>query len=114
MQGIVGMRQLRFDSNFWPDMHVEIQQRRATGVPLPNEFFEDLTQALATLATHDISMMRVDFVRFPIDVPNDPTRRCLHVGNNGSKLIWMLQGAAQDAHMRAIAGYHVVVLQFVF
>ena len=68
-------RRLHFDANFWPSLICTAQSLVAAGTPLTANFFVRLTQALATLGSYDIDMMRVDFVRFPVHVAADGDAR---------------------------------------
>jgi hypothetical protein len=108
MQEISSMpRQVVFDAEFWPTMHTLINTRKATGMPLETEFYEQLAEALATLGTVDLSTLRLDFVRFPI-IPDNVNVRTIRVGAV-AMLKWSFQGAKHDAPFHAIAGARIVV-----
>ncbi len=100
-------RQLVFEADFWPAMHVETQTRLATGSALPPEFFALLFEALSTLASHDMGLMKLDFRRFPAD-PEDLAVRRIHIGVYGY-ISWRFAGANRDAELRAVAGGRIVV-----
>jgi hypothetical protein len=88
-------RQLVFDADFWPSLHVTIQTRLVTHTKkVPEQFYAHLAEALATLGSHDAAMMRVDFVRFPADA-QDVTARLIDVGTD-ARLRWKFQGFDQQ------------------
>ena len=68
-------------------------------------------EALATLATHELGMMRADFVHFPADAEHANARR-ISVGPH-AHLRWRFQGVHQEAPMHAIAGARIVVTDIV-
>lgn len=112
MQDIAtGMRQIRFEAAFWPDMQVRVQTAAASGAPLPAAFHERLAEALATLSTHDIAAMRIDFRTFPA-VPDSVETRFIRLGNTDDdpRLVFRFVGARRDAPMRAVAGMHILVV----
>jgi hypothetical protein len=117
-------RQLVFDGDFWPTLHVVLQTRMcmaaaevgdaASAVPMSSSgpgLFELVVEALATLATHELGMMRADFVRFPADAEHANARR-ISVGPH-AHLRWRFQGVHQEAPMHAIAGARIVVTDIV-
>ena len=101
-------RQLVFDADFWPSLHVTIQTRRVTAAPVPEEFHAKLAEALATLGSHELSLMRLDFMRFPAVAGDEVDTRLINVGAY-AQLRWSFQGAKQDAPFHAIAGARIVV-----
>lgn len=104
-------RQLVFDAEFWPSLHATVQTRLATN-PVPESFFAQLAEALATLGSYELAMMRLDFTRFPA-YAGDVNMRLINVGNN-AQLRWSFQGARQDAPIQAIAGCRIVILDIIW
>lgn len=102
-------RQLVFDADFWPSLHVTIQTRRMTAAPVPEEFHANLAEALATLGSHELALMRVDFVRFPAAAGDEVDTRLINVGAY-AQLRWSFQGARQDAPFHAIVVSGIVWL----
>ncbi len=107
-------RQLHFDAEFWPSLICTAQTLGAAGTPLTANFFVRLTQALATLGSHEMAMMRVDFVRFPIHVvaEGDVRTRFIPLGDEqgAPKVLFRFTGGARGAPFPSIAGDSVLVL----
>ena len=101
-------RELRFDAEFWPSLICTAQTLAAAGTPLTANFFTRLTQALATLASYEMAMMRVDFVRFPVYVvaDGDVRTRFVPLGEeqDAPKVLFRFTGAARGAPFPSIAG----------
>lgn len=103
-------RRLHFDADFWPSLICTAQALVAAGTPLTANFFVRLTQALATLGSYDIDMMRVDFVRFPVAVSHvtadgDARIRSVPLGDEpeAPKVLFQLAGAARGAPLPSSA-----------
>jgi hypothetical protein len=116
--------QLHFDATFWPSLIETSHRRIALGSPLTADFFVNMTQALATLGTHEIAMMRIDFVRFPIYVPpqdNDVDMslyvdtRFISLGDSlgAPKILFKFSGIRKGAPFQAIAGESILVVGIV-
>ena len=110
-------RQLKFDADFWPTLLVTVQRRIAAGTPLSADFFVDLTHALATLGSHDINMMRVDFIRFPVHAPppDDMDVRFIHVGPGplAPKLLFKFSKVRRGSAFPSIAGETILIIDVV-
>jgi hypothetical protein len=110
--------QLHFDATFWPSLIETSHHRIALGSPLTADFFVNMTQALAILGTHEIAMMRIDFVRFPIYVPlqdNDVDTRFISLGDSlgAPKILFKFSGIRKSAPFQAIAGESILVVGIV-
>jgi hypothetical protein len=107
----VQMRQIRFDSDFWPSLHENVQMRRASNMAVDVDFYEALAATFAELSSYELKMLRIDFAKYPFS--NDVQWRIARVGQY-ARIHWNLQGAPHDAPMQIIAGGEIVVKEIVW
>ena len=106
------MRQIRFNAEFWPEMHEYMQLRRAEGNQLDAGFHEDLAMTLSDLAADGVHIIRRNFVKYPF-MEGDVGWRRAHV-TQGAELVWKLTGGPRGEPMHQVAGNQVLVRGILF
>jgi hypothetical protein len=77
------MREIIFDSEFWPTLNTRIQTISASDIHMDHVFFEDFVMSLSILAACDVDMLRVDYEKYPgVGRPTGTQDRYILMKNN--------------------------------
>ena len=97
-------RDLRFDPDFWPDMHLHVQRLRADAAgecPLKHVDMEGAVESLvATLATLSVDpSVRYDVVAYPY-WSKDVDWRLARVDGLATSLLWMASSSGREIFIK--------------